>query len=84
LLDLTVTPRPKDAGLLGLALPLDIGGTLAHPTVTPNRGAIVKGLAGAVASAPIVSAGGDDGNACLITVNQPKKTLPAKKTGSKG
>lgn len=92
LLDLTVAPRPKDASLLSMALPLDIGGTLAHPTVTPNRGAIVKGMAGVAGAValgplgalpPVVSAGGDDGNACLAALNQAKKPAPPKKAGGK-
>ncbi|HXP96971.1 MAG TPA: AsmA family protein [Telmatospirillum sp.] len=94
LLDLTVAPRPKDANLLSLAFPLDIGGTLAHPTVTPNRGAIVKGLAGVSSAAaagvlgaqlPLANnAPGDDGNACLAALNQVKKAPPARKAGGKG
>jgi hypothetical protein len=93
LLDLTVAPRPKDAGFVGMASPLDIGGTLAHPTVTPNRGAIVKGISGvpnAVALGPlglppsVAGSSGDDGNACLAALNQVKKTPPARKASGKG
>jgi hypothetical protein len=70
-----------------LALPLDIGGTLAHPSVTPNRGAIVKGVAGAGPLGvllPLATAGGDDVNACLAALNQVKKPSPMKKAVSKG
>jgi hypothetical protein len=90
-LDLTVSPRPKDASLLSLALPLDIGGTLAHPTVTPNRGAIVKGVAGIAAGValgpvgillPFLSAGSDDGNPCVQALNPPKKAPPPAKKGT--
>ncbi len=90
LLDLTVAPRPKDANLLSMALPLDIGGTLAHPTVTPNRGAIVKGMASLGGTAalgmamPPAGAGGEEGNACLAALNQMKKPVPMKKAGGKG
>ncbi|PKU21881.1 AsmA family protein [Telmatospirillum siberiense] len=94
LLDLTVAPKPKDASLISMALPLDIGGTLLHPTVTPNRGAIVKGVAGVAGAialgplgilVPLVSAGSDDGNACLAAINQAKKPVPSpKKGGAKG
>lgn len=94
LLDLTVAPKPKDVSLLSMALPLDIGGTLLHPTVTPNRGAIVKGVAGVAGTValgplgiliPLVSAGSDDTNACLAAINQAKKPAPPPKKGaSKG
>lgn len=94
LLDLTVAPKPKDASLISLALPLDIGGTLLHPTVTPNRGAIVKGVAGVAGAVllgpfgallPLISAGNDDSNACLAAINQAKKPAPSSKKGaSKG
>ncbi len=92
-LDLTVAPKPKDPSLLSLALPLDIGGTLVHPTVTPNRGAIVKGVAGVVGGValgpigilvPLLSAGSDDSNPCVAALNQARKPLPAKKPGGKG
>ncbi len=84
LLDLTVAPRPKDASLISMALPLDIGGTLIHPSVTPNRGAIVRGMAGTVALGPLgvllpPTGAGDDGNACLAALNQAKKPPPPVK-----
>ncbi|MDR3439245.1 AsmA family protein [Telmatospirillum sp.] len=92
-LDLTVAPKPKDTSLLSLALPLDVGGTLAHPTVTPNRGAIVKGVAGVAAGValgpigallPLVSSGSDEVNPCVAALSQPKKAPPPKKSGGKG
>ncbi|MTJ81606.1 MAG: AsmA family protein [Telmatospirillum sp.] len=94
-LDLTVAPRPKDASLISLALPLDVGGTLTHPTVTPNRGAIVKGVASVAAGLalgpvgailPLMSAGADDSNPCLAAINQAKKPAPpaTKKPAGKG
>ena len=40
-LDFTLTPRPAGQNA---ATPLDIGGSILHPLVTQNRGAIVKNL----------------------------------------
>jgi hypothetical protein len=74
--------------MISLALPLDIGGTLIHPLVTPNRGAIVRGMAGTVTLGPLgvlppLAGAGDDGNACLGALNQAKKPPPAKKATGK-
>ena len=88
-LDLTLAPKPKDTSFLSLAMPLDVGGTIAHPSITPNRGAIVKGVAGVIGAAalgpigalvPLFSAGSDDANPCLAAIAQPKKAAaPVKK-----
>jgi uncharacterized protein involved in outer membrane biogenesis len=89
-LDMTLAPKPKDASLLSLAMPLDVGGTIAHPSITPDRGAIVKGVAGVVgavalgplgALVPLLSTGSDDVNPCLAAIAQPKKApAPARKS----
>ncbi len=87
-IDLTLAPKPKEASLLSLAVPLDIGGTLARPTIAPNNGAIVKGVAGAVgavalgplaALVPLVSSGTGEANPCLAALAQAKKNSPARK-----
>lgn len=92
-IDFTMTPKPKDASLLSLAVPFDVSGTIGHPVVTPNRGAIVKGVASVVGSAalgplgalvPLVSAGSDEGNPCLAALTPPKKPAPPKKAGKAG
>jgi uncharacterized protein involved in outer membrane biogenesis len=89
-LDLTLTPRPKEASLMSLAVPLDVGGTLAHPVVTPNRGTIIKGIGAAGmgglgpigALLPLASSGGSDNNSCLAALAAPaKKPAPPKKSG---
>lgn len=88
-LDFTMTPRPKDASLFSLALPIDVSGTLGHPIVAPNRGAIVKGVASVVgavalgplgALVPLVNAGSDEGNACVAALAPQKKAAPVKAT----
>ncbi len=87
-IDLTLVPRPKDAGQLNLAVPLDIGGSLGRPTIAPNNGAIVKGVAGAAGAValghlatlvPLVSTGTGDANACLAALAQAKKSSPLRK-----
>ncbi len=87
-LDLTLSPKPKEASLVNLAVPLDISGSLAHPSVAPNKGAIVKGMATAVGAValgpfgallPLITAGASDGNPCLAALAQPKKPPPARK-----
>lgn len=81
-IDLTLSPRPKDPSLLSLAMPLDVGGSLMDPSVAPNKGAIVKGVAGAMSSialgplgliVPLVSTGSDDNNPCLAAIAQAQK-----------
>jgi len=90
-LDLTMAPKPKEASLLSLAVPVDVQGTITQPVFSPNKGAIVKGVAGAVgglvlgpigALVPMVSSGSGASNPCLAAIAQAKKA-PAGK-GSKG
>ncbi len=74
LLDLTVRPRPKEASLLSLAAPIDIGGTLAQPSYGLNKAAVAVGVAGLVAGTainplglliPLVSGGTGEKNPCV-------------------
>ena len=41
-LNLELLPRPKETSLLSLAVPIDIGGSLPHPSVQTNRMAMAK------------------------------------------
>lgn len=86
-LDLTMSPKPKEASLLSLAVPVDVQGTLTQPVFSANKGAIVKGVAGAVgglvlgplgALVPMVSAGTGSTNPCLAAVAQAKKASGGK------
>ena len=62
-----VTPKPKDAAMVSLAVPIRVGGTLGKPSFSPDPAAAAKGVAGAVAGsvllgpvgviAPLVSGG---------------------------
>jgi len=91
--DMTLTPRPKDISLLSMAVPLDVQGPMTQPGVTPNKGAIVKGLAGAATSVvlgplgllvPFISTGTMDDNPCLSAVAQARKGVaPVKKPAAK-
>jgi uncharacterized protein involved in outer membrane biogenesis len=80
-LDLTFVPKPKDPSLLGLVVPVDVGGTFARPVVASNKGPIVKGLA-MPASTTAVPGSGKDGNGCLMVVARAKKTAVFRKTAS--
>ncbi len=88
-LDLTVTPRPKEASLLSLAVPVRGGGTFASPSVLPDPASVAKGVAGALAGAtinplgllvPFVSGGTGEANPCLTVAStnpaQPGQTQP--------
>jgi hypothetical protein len=75
-LDFTLTPRPVAPNA---ATPLDIGGSLLHPLVSANRGAIVKNLPVATggAESPLLGLAGTDGNPCFATLLQGKKPRQA-------
>ncbi len=89
-LDLTVRPRPKQASLLSLAAPIDIGGTLAQPSFGLNKAAVAVGVAGLVAGTainplglliPLVSGGTGEANPCAEAVSG--KGGKAAKAGAK-
>ena len=75
-LDMQVKPKPKDASLLSLAVPVNIGGTLAEPSFAPSTGAVVLGVASLAATAinpaalliPLMSGGSDDKNPCVAAL----------------
>lgn len=75
-LDFTLTPRPNGQGA---ATPLNIGGTLLHPQIAANRGAIVRNLPAVTATNENALAGlvSDEGNPCYAAYLQGKKTRGA-------
>jgi uncharacterized protein involved in outer membrane biogenesis len=87
-LALVLTPQPKERSLISLATPIDVGGTLAAPTIAPNRVALAKDAAGAVIGSvivpfgilvPLISGGTGDENPCLAAlaaVKSPSTTRP--------
>jgi hypothetical protein len=48
-LDMTLLPKPKDKSPVSIRVPIDIGGTFAHPSVAPKGGPLV--LRGAAVAA---------------------------------
>lgn len=71
--DLKITPRPKGIDL-SLAVPVNIGGSLANPTITPDTLATVKkigGILGVIVFPPAAIIGlgeiGSSDNSCLQT-----------------
>ena len=83
-LDMTLMPKGKNASMASLTVPLDVGGTLANPSVTPDKGAIATGIVGAVGGLALVpfdilwgglsSLGGGGGtakaNPCVLAAEQ--------------
>lgn len=85
-LDLTLVPRAKQASLVNLAIPMDVGGTFAHPTILPNKAALAIGVAGAAAGAaimplgvlvPLITTGLGDANPCVEALAQATGKAPA-------
>ena len=89
-LDMQIKPHAKDASLVSLSVPIDIGGTLKSPSARPSTAALVKGVAGLALTAinPLallaltVSAGESDKNPCIAALEKarsvkPKTTLAA-------
>jgi hypothetical protein len=86
--DLKVTPRPKGIDL-SLAVPVNIGGSLANPTFAPDTLATAKkigGILGAIAFPPAIIIGlgemGGSDNPCLKAAQadsapQPQKSEPS-------
>lgn len=75
---LQLKPKPKDPSLLSLATPVNVGGTLADPTVAPDTVGLATGAAGAVIGnlvlpgagllLPLLSPGSDDKHPCLRAI----------------
>ena len=73
--------------LASLTVPLDVGGTLANPSVTPDKGALATGIVGAVGGLALVpfdilwgglsSFGGSGGtakaNPCVVAAEQARE-----------
>ena len=91
-LDLQIKPQAKDASLISLSVPINIGGTLKSPTAAPSTAAGLKGVAGLALTAinPLallaltVSGGESDKNPCIAALEKvaSKKAAPAAKPKS--
>ena len=84
-IDLDFEPKPKEASLLSLAVPLEVTGTLAEPSAGPNKGAVAAGVAVAVVTTainplglliPLISGGSEDKNPCVAALQGSGKTAP--------
>lgn len=76
-IDMQLSPRPKDASLVSLAVGINVGGTLAEPTFLPDPASVAKGVAGLAATVvvgplglliPLVSAGSGEENPCVAAL----------------
>lgn len=80
-INMRLNPRPNDPGLLSLATPVNVSGSLTSPSVLPDTGALLGDLAVAVGAGaltggigallPLVSAqsfDADEASACLEVV----------------
>lgn len=80
-----LVPRPKQASLLSLAVPINVGGTLASPTAAPDTAEVVKkvavGVVGTVINplgllVPLVSGGSEDKNPCVAALAAESGSAP--------
>lgn len=53
-LGLKLTPNSRDAALASAAIPVNVTGSFASPSIAPEAGAVVKGVVGAVAGAALL------------------------------
>lgn len=90
-LDLQLIPRPKEPSLLSLATPVNVRGSLAAPSVSPDEAGLARSAAGALLGnlllpgagflLPFLSAGAED-HPCAATLAS-KASAPAS-TQEKG
>lgn len=84
-IEMRLNPRPNDPGLLSLATPVNVSGSLASPSVLPDTGALLGDIAVAVGAGaltggigallPLVSAehfDADEASACLEVIGSRK------------
>jgi uncharacterized protein involved in outer membrane biogenesis len=73
-IDLKITPRAKKVSLLKLAmLPVNVGGTLANPSLRPDIGAAAIGaVTGAVSTAKDIASGGLSAIGSLVGIGGKK------------
>lgn len=91
-LDLQFKPLAKDASLISLSVPINIGGTLKSPSARPSTAAVLRGVAGLALTAinPLallaltVSGGESDKNPCIAALEKAasNKAAPAAKAKS--
>lgn len=92
LIDLRVTPLPKDMSPLTARVPIDIGGSFAAPQVMPDRArlaarggtALLLGLINPLAALiPLIETGpGEDADCAGLTALARKEGVPVSSTGA--
>jgi AsmA family protein len=90
-LALVLTPQPKERSLISLATPIDVSGTLAAPTIAPNRVGLARDAAGAVIGSviipfgflvPLLSGGSGDENPCVAALAKAKAPSATTRPGA--
>jgi hypothetical protein len=79
-LDMHLDPTAKQANLVNIAIPVNVGGTLANPSVLPDPTALAKNATGALAGV----AGGDATGALTGLVTGDSSGATAKPAGAAG
>jgi hypothetical protein len=81
-LDMHLDPTAKQANLVNLAIPVNVGGTLASPSVLPDPTALAKNATGALAGT--LGNGGDAAGALTGLVTGNSSGAAAKPAGAAG
>jgi len=90
-----LTPRPKDPSLVSLATPINVTGSLANPSATPDKMAVAGSVAAAVVGnlllpgvgllLPLLNRGTGEAHPCMHVLKDGKvKAAPGKPTGKEG
>lgn len=95
-LALTIKPQPKTKSILSLRSPIYVNGTLRHPAVGLNKGALAARLGSAVglgilnpaaALVPLIETGPGKDSDCgqlLASLGEQNKRMPAARSGARG
>ena len=81
-LDMHLDPKAKQANLVNLAIPVNVGGTLANPSVLPDPTALAKNATGALTGT--LGNGGDAAGALTGLVTGNTSGTAAKPAGAAG
>jgi uncharacterized protein involved in outer membrane biogenesis len=93
-LAIELVPHPKDTSLLALGVPIDVAGTLEHPTLQPNKAGAAKELAlgaaiwinplTALGALVLENSGGEGKSACAAALEGAKASAAKKSEGGIG
>ena len=91
-LNLSFNPKPKRASLISIAIPINIRGTLAEPSIKLDTASVAKKVVGGILGSiinpaailiPLVNKGTGDENPCLAALSQSKKTTTTEPASQK-